>query len=455
MAGGGMGMASGGGMAGGNMGMAGGNMGMGGGNMGMGSNGMGGGGVGGGMAGAMGGGRQNMPPLPPYPQQSGMQPPLPGANMGQGAMPPLPPSGMMDTPGGNTPGLGWENSMGSTSSMASMGSTNSFSEGSQMAQLEMSMAQLGNGPNGVPAAAPEAAVPTVDVGSFLAAALPMLAQIDSFKAQVLHIAPTSDGIVVGVQGIFSALVESRASLPSIASLRTALPSLFGDNGGRSRLTQAVDACEAFEALLGMFTESSDQRFVSTVERHCTMSIMEMCECSCDEMLEPLSYKQTAAYVSVPLLLNSSSDPSGSLVAQLASAAGPLCPTANCGNRMKIMRYLMPAMPNLINICFSWGQTTAQPSVTQTLLAAVPQTIDLQHAFKSVPQPATASVRGLLCSLGSSFFSFSYDATMGSWLVSGDGGASAVGDDWDVVVSHCSLNRYKPHLLVYQVQPSQY
>jgi len=315
----------------------------------------------------------------------------------------------------------------------------------------------GGGYSAAPATAPEAAAP-IDVASFLGACLPLLCQVDTFKAQVMHIAPASDGLVVGVQSVFSALIESRTTLPSAASLRTALPSLFGDNGARSRLMQAVDACEAFEGLLAMFTESSDQRFVSTIERHCTMSIMEMCECSCDEMLEPLHYKQTAAYVSVPLLLTaaSSGDTSAGLAGQLASSAGPLCPTANCARDMKILRYLMPQMPSLLIICLSWDQTAAQSNVIQAVLAAVPQTIDLQAAFKSVPQPATASLRGALCSQGpSSFFSFAYDQSVGSWLVSGDGSATPIGEEWEQAASHCSLNRYKPHLLVYQVQASQY
>ena len=151
----------------------------------------------------------------------------------------------------------------------------------------------------------------------------------------------------------------------------------------------------------MFTESSDQRFVACVERHCSMSIMEMCECSCDEMLEPLHYKQCAAYVSVPLLLNAPpSEGGGVLASQLASSVGPLCPTANCGARMRIQRYLMSPMPSLLTVGLAWDSTPCQPNAIHALLSSVELSFDLQRAFRSVPQPATVSIRGLLCATGS-------------------------------------------------------
>jgi len=295
------------------------------------------------------------------------------------------------------------------------------------------------------------------LASFPGACLPLLCQIDSFKAQLFHIAPASDALVVGLQGVFSALAESRAALANPAVLRNALPSLFGD-GARLKLTAASEAGEAFEALVALFTESADQRFVATVERHCAMSIMEMCECSCDEMLEPLHYKQAAAYVSVPLLLHQLSagqaDVACTLTAQLASTAGPLCPTANCGNHMTILRYLMPPMPGLLPVGLSWESAPAQPATVHQLLAALPTTIDLQSAFKSTPQPATASLRGVLCGApgGGTSASFSYDATAG-WVHSADG--AIVGQDWSAVAAACSEHRYKPGLLIYQVHPSQF
>jgi len=270
----------------------------------------------------------------------------------------------------------------------------------------------------------------------------------------MHIAPASDGLVVGMQQVLGALTENRAALANAALTRSALPALFGEVG-RSKLTHATDGCEAFEGMLAMFTESADQRFVACVERHCSMSIMEMCECSCDEMLEPLHYKQSAAYVSVPLLLNAPPGEGNVLASQLASSVGPLCPTANCGNRMRILRYMMSPMPNLLTVGLAWDSTPVQPNAIHALLACVELSFDLQNAFKSVPQPATASIRGVLCSVGATFHSFAYDAANSVWHYSGDGISEVVGEQWEQVVSKCSLGRLKPSLLLYQIHTSQY
>jgi hypothetical protein len=151
---------------------------------------------------------------------------------------------------------------------------------------------------------------------------------------------------------------------------------------------------------------------------------------------------------------------GVLSSQLASSVGPLCPTANCGNRMRILRYLMSPMPSLLTVGLSWDQTPVQPSAIHALLSLVEGQMDLQHAFKSIPQPATASIRGVLCSSqqpggGIAFHSFVYEQATSTWHWHGDGTSEAIGEEWPAVISKCSLNRYKPALLLYQITTSQY
>jgi uncharacterized OB-fold protein len=414
--------------------------------------GMGGPAMAGGMAGNMS--RPGMPPLPPYPQPGG-QPPIPSGPPNP-AMPPLPASGPFDQSPPNQAGSPTPHGMPSgqgalgTGPWDGGGGSGSFGDERQMAQLELQMSSLNS--TASPTAPAEAVpVPSIDVASFLAVAVPLLWQIDSFKAQLLHISPASDSIVVGMQSLLTALTESRAALGAPNVTRAALPSFFGETS-RSKVAHAMDTCEAFEGMLSMFTESSDQRFVSCVERHCSMSLMEMCECSCDEMLEPMPMKQTVAYVSVSQMLGVASTDGSVLASQLATSVGPQCPTANCGNRMRILRYLMDPVPCLLAIGLAWDQATAvQPNNIHGILSAVDPVINLQEAFKSVPQPATASLRGLLCSLAGAFHSFSHDSSSSTWHWYGDGTSSAVGEEWDQVVSKCSQMRYKPCLLLYQVK----
>jgi len=273
--------------------------------------------------------------------------------------------------------------------------------------------------------------------------------------QVMHIAPAADGLVAGMQALLAQLGDSRMAPLGPTAVRMALPALCGEGGVRSRVAHATEATEAFEALLSTFTESSDQRFVSCVERHFSMSMMEMCECVCDEMLEPLHYKQSEAYVSVPLLLSSPPSEGSPLAAPLSSSTGPLCPTANCGKRMRILRYLMAPMPSLLVVGLSWDATAVQPSSIHSVLTLIEQTIDLQAAFKSLPQPATASLRGVLASSGPTHHSFAYDPVGSSWLHHGEGAVTAVGEEWEAVVSKCSQYRLKPVLLLYQINTSQY
>jgi len=181
----------------------------------------------------------------------------------------------------------------------------------------------------------------------------------------------------------------------------------------------------------------------------------MCECVCDEMLEPLHYKQSAAYVSVPLLLSSPPSEGSPLAAQLASSSGPLCPTSNCGKRMRILRYLMAPMPSVFIVGLSWDAMAGQPSTIHSVVSLIEQTIDLQSAFKSLPQPATASLRGMLATSGPLHHSFAYDPVGCNWLLHSEGAVTGVGEEWEAVASKCSQYRLKPVLLLYQINTSQY
>jgi len=96
--------------------------------------------------------------------------------------------------------------------------------------------------------------------------------------------------------------------------------------------------------------------------------MEMCECTCGELLEPMSYKQCATYVSVPTVLMREGT---SLTSQLATVVGPGCPVANCGSRMHIQRYLMQPMPSVITVALVWDAAVASD------VGAVLQRVELQ------------------------------------------------------------------------------
>ena len=428
--------------------------GMGGGGMGgggMGGGGMGGAGMGGGGQGGMGGSQQHavMPPLPPSSCTGANSAMMGAGGMGDGLVTRAPyTASQLEALQMQMSEMGLGGGGGSAH-----GSANGSANGSFKSQPSSSESGAFEPPVPVP----------LDSTSFLCACLPLLCQLDSFKAQVLHIAPTSDALVVGLQGAIRALAQSSTALSSPQGLRSHLPSMVVD-GARLKLSGASDVGEAFEALVGLFTESADQRFVSCVERHFSMSIMEMCECTCDEMLEPLHYRQSTAYVSVPLLLQQlASGPAtaaGALTSQLASSAGPLCPTYNCGQRMQVGRYLMQPMPGLLPVGLSWETVPPAPPVVHQLLRALPTSIDLQHAFKSAPQPATATLRGVLCSSkngAGACASFAFDpalnSALGGWVHSVDG--AVLGGDWASVAAVCSKQHYKPGLLLYQVNPSHY
>lgn len=124
--------------------------------------------------------------------------------------------------------------------------------------------------------------------------------------------------------------------------------------------------------------------------------MEMCECVCDEMLEPMKYNQSCVYVSVPLILKNVAGQPSSMLEQIASAPGPGCPTANCTERMSIKRYLMSPTPRMISVALTWNDVEAQPNSIHLVMQHVPQRIDLQRAFHGVTQPTVASLKVGTC-----------------------------------------------------------
>jgi hypothetical protein len=93
--------------------------------------------------------------------------------------------------------------------------------------------------------------------------------------------------------------------------------------------------------------------------------------------------------------------------------------------------------------------TPQSDTINSLLSVIPKTMELQQAFKTVPQPASAQLHAMLCSCSTGFHSFVRDTVAGNWVHYGDG-ASAVGSEWEDVVSTCAFHRYKPDLVIYQV-----
>lgn len=133
--------------------------------------------------------------------------------------------------------------------------------------------------------------------------------------------------------------------------------------------------------------------------------MEMCECKCDEVLEPMHYKQSCAYVSVPQMITNEAGERSGMVEQIASAVGPVCPTANCSSLMKIQRYLSSPPPVLVCVGLVWESVEAQASTIKSVLNNIQQSIDIHKAFHGVTQPMTASLQAIICTFESRFCCF--------------------------------------------------
>ena len=194
-----------------------------------------------------------------------------------------------------------------------------------------------------------------------------------------------------------------------------------------------------------------------------MSIMEMCECEgpCGEMLEPMTYKQSAAFVSVPTMLGAQPGQPGSLLQQLSTAVGPNCPLPSCPKQMCIQRYLMQPMPQVIGISLTYdsmGAAAFDSNILSAVFSRVETEFDLQTTYKGVAQPTVAKLVGMLYykqdSPSAKYGGFFLDAVGGQWVTFDEATASPIGPDWTTLTSHCTQNQLQPAILFYQLQPGQ-
>jgi len=360
---------------------------------------------------------------------------------GPGAMPPLPPSG-----GGPAD---WDAFMPGG---GGMGGPPMLDEQQAAAERGASLLLLDD--SAPPAAEPEPS----HVGNrncFLAVFFQALWFLEPVRSAVSILPRGNDPILAGVQMLLSSLFDQRTAAP-LAVLRAAFPPRLAEQA-RAQIGSVGDASEAFEAALSLLADSSDPRLVSVIDANFRLSLIEMCECTCGELLEPISYKQLASYVSVPMLLSSPVAPGTSaLTAQLSSLQGPECPVANCSARMQIQRYLMLPMPQVLTVALVWDAPPSEASAVgdiATVLQRIELQIDVQRAFKGVTQPTTATLRGMMCQHGSRYCAFFYDGVQRTWQWFDDSTVQPVGDDWATVASKCSLSHYVPSFLFYAVHVS--
>ena len=296
--------------------------------------------------------------------------------------------------------------------------------------------------------------------------------------------------------LMAEISKSRASegSPALspALLHTALQVLYAEQ--TRNLLESQPLHEMFETVLTKFCEARDSSFVSNVEKLLNIGVLEMCECEvtrrhslhylhrrhhlhhlrrhhlhlhshlpsshhlqCGEMLEPMTYKNFATAVSVAQIVGNApaaGQPS-SLVTQLGQAAGPACPSAACGSRMSIVRYLMPPVPGWMCVALQYPPRSGPPESADisTLLQRVDLEVDLQRAFRGVLTPLKMSLRGVLCSAAtrcSAYFLSKEGATQGSWVCFDDDAVTTVGDEFGAVVSRCAFALSQPALLFYEV-----
>ena len=302
---------------------------------------------------------------------------------------------------------------------------------------------------------------------FLHVAMQVLWQFKDFRAQIMALPPSSDPLVSGVQTIMVSLSEQRNSPLSTPLLHTALHGVYAE---QTKFDQVNDACEALEVVVGKFCASPDRRFAGCVEQLLGMNIMEMCECkaeifldggsrrACGEMLEPMTYKQSACFVSVPALLGAQPGQPGSLLHQLSTAAGPNCPLPNCAKQMVIQRYLMQPTPQVLAVSFTYdsmGDAAYEPNVLGAVFARVETHFDLQRTYKGVAQPTMANLVGMLCCTQGvptpRYSAFFFDGTARQWCMFDDASNTPIGPDWAAVAAHCPQSQLQPAVLFYQVQ----
>ena len=324
-----------------------------------------------------------------------------------------------------------------------------------------------------------------NVHSLLCVFVRSLSYLSPFRGALARLQRPSDRLASATQKLVCAAGEGGASAargPTAAELHAALPPSTLERLS-STLRGLSDPSEAFEAILNMLSKSADPRFVGTLDSHFRMSIMEMCECSCGELLEPMAYKQCAAYVSVPLLLASVATAAekgvlvaGSLAAQIGVACGPEFPLPNCASQMRIQRYLMQPLPTILAVALVRDATSSAPSGGDetdaqiadnpaALLERIDLHIDLQHAFKGLNQPMLARLCGLVCQTGRSHCAFFCEAPAGEsdnatshdaarshrWSLFDHATAAPLGaNGWSAVVAHCVNKRMQPMMLFFSI-----
>jgi len=302
------------------------------------------------------------------------------------------------------------------------------------------------------------------VTHFLQVAMQMLWRFEGFRAQVCGLPPSSDPLVSGVQTIMVSITERQGSPLSSPLLHSALHGVYAE---QSRFDSINDPCEALEVVIGKFCASTDRRFAGCVEQLFGMSIMEMCECNyngCGEMLEPMTYKQSASFVSVPTLLGLQSGVPGTIAQQLATALGPNCPVPTCKKQMGIQRYLMQPVPQVMSISFTYegmGATSFGGDILGALLPKAEMQLDLQQTYKGVSQPVVGSLIGMLvCAQGDGagprysgfFYDAPFDPSEGHWSsFNAEAQSSVIGTDWSAVTTHCVQQQLQPAVLFYSVQ----
>ena len=160
-------------------------------------------------------------------------------------------------------------------------------------------------------------------------------------------------------------------------------------------------CEGLEVVVSKFGASPDRRFAGYMEAHLGMTIMEMCECECAEILDPMTYKQFTAFVSVPALLRanpSGGGAAGALLRQLATVPGPPCPLPHCSKQMAIHRYLMPPFPRVLAVSLTYdgmGGGGFDGALLAGVFAHLDAEIELQQAYKGIATSMPAVLVGML------------------------------------------------------------
>jgi len=176
------------------------------------------------------------------------------------------------------------------------------------------------------------------------------------------------------------------------------------------------------------------------------------------MLEPMTYKQSASFVSVPTMLGAQIGQPGSLLNQLSTASGPSCPLPNCTKTMNIQRYLMPALPQVMTVSFTYeamGAAAYDSNILSAVYARIETSFDVQGTYKGVAAPTAANLVGMLtCSQGQQggpqYLGFFVDPATGQWGNFDHTSTEIVGTEWTAVTAYCTQQALQPACLFFKV-----